>query len=256
MTKQEKKQPPTKQEKKRPATKGEDVKRTASNTPPPPPPVTKQEKNQPIEITIPIMSNGARSFIRDYLTLKPATKGEDVKRTASNAPPPLPPVTNYEKKQPSTKGEDVKRTASNILPSSQASVPLPPKRRRNDQHDMETPSLPFTEVKVNPPSGCWGIGLKQAKHVITIQSIDAKCVMKGQLKAGDQLTGVDGNISFSTIKEVTDLKQLHPIRTLTFKRLEHVRPSDVIDITSSSDDESTDVIVIASSSDDESTDIQ
>ena len=222
--------PVTKHEKKQPPTKGEDVsKRTTSNTPPPP--------TQPIAITIPTLTDGAKSFIQNYLALEP---------------PPPPVVT-----------KDVKRTASNILPSSQASVPLPSKRRRNDQLNMETPSLRFTQVKVNPPTGRWGISLKEAKeakHVITIVSIHAECVMKGQLKVGDQLTGVDGNITFSSVKEVQDLKQLHTIRTLTFKRLVHARPSDVIEITSSSDDDeksdANNVIVIASSTDEDPTDIQ
>ena len=108
------------------------------------------------------------------------------------------------------------------------------KRTRKDQHTImpkEKPSLAYK-----------GIHFKQAEpDRIIIHKIDDKC----RMQVGAQLKGIDGNTSFSTLKEVDNL-----LSTIKINANHDLKFQDVIDIDSSTDENS--VIDLSSTTEDES----
>ena len=112
------------------------------------------------------------------------------------------------------------------------------KRTRKDQHTImpkEKTSLAYK-----------GIHFKQAEpDRIIIHKIDDKCRIKGKVQVGAQLKGIDGNTSFSTLKEVDNL-----LSTIKINANHDLKFQDVIDIDSSTDENS--VIDLSSTTDDES----
>ena len=112
------------------------------------------------------------------------------------------------------------------------------KRTRKDQHTImpkEKTSLAYK-----------GIHFKQAEpDRIIIHKFDDKCTIKGKVQVGAQLKGIDGNTSFSTLKEVDNL-----LSTIKINANHDLKFEDVIDIDSSTDENS--VIDLSSTTDDES----
>ena len=159
-------------------------------------------------------------------------------------------MTNEEKKQ--TIDTTIPTLDTGARRFLQNYLELPRKRTRKDQHTIMSKEKPSLAYK--------GIIFKEADpNRIIVHKIDAKFVMKGKLQVGARLKGIDGNTSFSTLKEVDDLLSTNKINAnhnLKFNQLKVQSKPAANDVIVIADDESTDiktdekdVIDIASSTD-------
>ena len=213
---------------------------------PPPPPPTNQETSPP-----PPHQSCPSS-------LPSASVAMNQEKNQKMPPKPPPPHKSFAFPESLTK-KCVAAIIDNTIPTLDAGAKgamqdylKSRKRTRKDQHTImpkEKPSLAYK-----------GIHFKEAEpDRIIIHKIDAKCRMKGKVQVGAQLKGIDGNTSFSTLKEVDNLLSTIKINANHDLKRHRLAVNDVIVIASSTDDESTniktdeiDVIDIDSSTDENS----
>ena len=199
---------------------------------PPPPPPTNQETSPP-----PPHQSCPSS-------LPSASVAMNQEKNQKMPPKPPPPHKSFAFPESLTK-KCVAAIIDNTIPTLDAGAKgamqdylKSRKRTRKDQHTImpkEKPSLAYK-----------GIHFKEAEpDRIIIHKIDAKCRMKGKVQVGAQLKGIDGNTSFSTLKEVDNL-----LSTIKINANHDLKFQDVIDIDSSTNENS--VIDLSSTTDDES----